>query len=90
MTNARLRNICLVDPCWRGPGFWFEAMDAPSPDGGGTIHVAVWVPPEQAETRVAAPSSRRPARAREFAPAWWTLADAAGNEADLATTKGHD
>jgi hypothetical protein len=24
----------------------------------------------------------------DFAPAWWTLADAAGNEADVATTKG--
>jgi len=26
----------------------------------------------------------------QFAPAWWTLADAAGNEADIATTKGRD
>jgi hypothetical protein len=26
----------------------------------------------------------------EFAPSWWTLADAAGNEADIATTKGRD
>jgi 4a-hydroxytetrahydrobiopterin dehydratase len=25
-----------------------------------------------------------------FAPAWWTLADAAGNEADIATPKGRD
>jgi hypothetical protein len=25
-----------------------------------------------------------------FAPAWWTLADAAGNEADIATTTGRD
>ena len=24
----------------------------------------------------------------EFAPSWWTLADAAGNEADIATTMG--
>ena len=24
----------------------------------------------------------------EFAPSWWTLADAAGNEADIATTTG--
>lgn len=23
----------------------------------------------------------------DFAPAWWTLADAAGNEADIATPK---
>jgi hypothetical protein len=26
----------------------------------------------------------------QFAPAWWTLADAAGNEADIATTTGRD
>jgi hypothetical protein len=26
----------------------------------------------------------------EFAPSWWTLADASGNEADIATTKGRD
>jgi 4a-hydroxytetrahydrobiopterin dehydratase len=25
-----------------------------------------------------------------FAPAWWTLADAAGNEVDIATTTGRD
>ncbi|CAN5852876.1 hypothetical protein BH24CHL6_BH24CHL6_16530 [soil metagenome] len=25
-----------------------------------------------------------------FAPAWWTLADAAGNEADISTTTGRD
>jgi len=24
----------------------------------------------------------------EFAPSWWTLADAAGNEADVSTTMG--
>ncbi len=27
---------------------------------------------------------------RQFAPSWWTLADAAGNEADVATTMGRD
>jgi 4a-hydroxytetrahydrobiopterin dehydratase len=26
----------------------------------------------------------------EFAPSWWTLADPAGNEADIATAKGRD
>jgi 4a-hydroxytetrahydrobiopterin dehydratase len=26
----------------------------------------------------------------EFAPSWWTLADAAGNEADISTTIGRD
>jgi 4a-hydroxytetrahydrobiopterin dehydratase len=81
----------LVDPRSRGPSFWFEPMDEPRPDGGGAIHVAIWVPYEQAEARVATAlvAGGRVVR-DEFAPAWWTLADAAGNEADLATTMGRD
>ena len=76
----------LVDPRGRAPGFWFERMEQPRPDGGGAIHVAVWVPPEQAEARVAAALAAGGRMVRdEFAPSWWTLADAAGNEADVAT-----
>ncbi len=33
----------LVDPRRRAPGFWFERMEQPRPDGGGAIHVAIWV-----------------------------------------------
>ena len=81
----------LVDPRMRGPSLWFEPMGEPRPDGGGAIHVAVWVPPEQAEGRVAAALAAGGRLVRdEFAPAWWTLADAAGNEADIATTTGRD
>jgi 4a-hydroxytetrahydrobiopterin dehydratase len=81
----------LVDPRGRGPAFWFEPMDEPRPDGGGAIHIAVWVPPEQAEARVAAALAAGGRMVRDaFAPAWWTLADAAGNEADIATTMGRD
>jgi 4a-hydroxytetrahydrobiopterin dehydratase len=79
----------LVDPRGRAPGFWFERMEQPRPDGGGAIHVAIWVPYEQAEARVAAALAAGGRMVRdEFAPAWWTLADAAGNEADIATVKG--
>ncbi|MFN8512074.1 MAG: VOC family protein [Chloroflexia bacterium] len=79
----------LVDPRNRAPGFWFEGMDQPRPDGGGAIHVAVWVPYEQAEARVAAALAAGGRLVRDtYAPSWWTLADAAGNEADIATTKG--
>ncbi len=81
----------LVDPRSRGPSFWFEGMDQPRPDGGGAIHVAVWVPPEQAEARVAAALAAGGRIVRDqFAPAWWTLADAAGNEADVATVLNRD
>ncbi|HEU4355294.1 MAG TPA: VOC family protein, partial [Actinomycetota bacterium] len=81
----------LVDPHGRGPSFWFEPMDEPRADGGGAIHVAVWVPHEQAEARVAAALAAGGRLVRDgFAPSWWTLADAAGNEADIATTMGRD
>lgn len=81
----------LVDPRRVGPPFWFERMDAPRADGRGAIHVAVWLPPEQAEARVAAALAAGGRLVRdEFAPGWWTLADPAGNEADIATTHGRD
>jgi 4a-hydroxytetrahydrobiopterin dehydratase len=81
----------LVDPRSRGPAFWFEQMGEPRRDGGGAIHVAIWVPYEQAEARIAAALAAGGRMVRdEFAPSWWTLADAAGNEADIATTKGRD
>lgn len=49
------------------------------------------VPPEQAEARVAAALAAGGRLVRDrFAPAWWTLADAAGNEADIATTLSRD
>jgi len=81
----------LVDPRGRGVPFWFEQMDEPRKDGGGAIHVAVWVPYEQAKARIAAALAAGGRMVRdEFAPSWWTLADAAGNEADIATTKGRD
>ena len=79
----------LVDPRNRAPAFWFEQMEQPRPDGGGAIHIAIWVPYEQAEARIAAALAAGGRMVRdEFAPSWWTLADAAGNEADIATTVG--
>lgn len=81
----------LVDPRGRTVPFWFEQMDEPRPGGGGAIHIAVWVPYEQAEARIAAALAAGGRMVRDkFAPSWWTLADAAGNEADIATTKGRD
>lgn len=78
----------LVDPHERGPAFWFERMIEPRGDGGGAIHVAIWVPHEQAEARIAAALSAGGRMVRDqFAPSWWTLADAAGNEADISTAK---
>jgi 4a-hydroxytetrahydrobiopterin dehydratase len=81
----------LVDPHDRGTPFWFESMDEPRGDGGGAIHVGVWVPVEEAEARVAAALAAGGRLVRDdFAPSWWTLADAAGNEADVATVADRD
>ena len=81
----------LVDPHDRGPGFWFERMNEPRPGGGGAIHIGVWVPPEEAESRVAAALAAGGRMVRDdYAPAWWTLADPAGNEADVATIEHRD
>src|SRR2546430_3966728 len=81
----------LVDPRARTVPFWFEQMKESRADGGGAIHVAVWVPYEQAKARIAAALAAGGRMVRdEFAPSWWTLADAAGNEADIATVKDRD
>jgi 4a-hydroxytetrahydrobiopterin dehydratase len=81
----------LVDERDRGPAFWFESMDEPRADGGGAIHIAVWVPPDQAEARVAAALAAGGRMIRDdFAPSWWTLADSAGNEADVASVANRD
>jgi len=81
----------LVDPRGRGIPFWFETMHEPRPGGGGAVHIAVWVPFEQAEARVAAALAAGGRLVRDdYAPAWWTLADPAGNEADISTPKGRD
>jgi 4a-hydroxytetrahydrobiopterin dehydratase len=81
----------LVDPRGRGVPFWFEQMAEPRPGGFGAIHLAVWVPYERAEARIAAALGAGGHMVRDqFAPSWWTLADAAGNEVDIATVKDRD
>jgi 4a-hydroxytetrahydrobiopterin dehydratase len=81
----------LVDPHDRGAGLWFEQMGEPRKDGLGAIHVVVWVPYEKAKARIAAALAAGGRMVRdENAPSWWTLADPAGNEVDIATTQGRD
>jgi 4a-hydroxytetrahydrobiopterin dehydratase len=79
----------LVDPADRDPAFWFEGMDQPRGDGKGAIHVAVWLPTELAEARVAAALAAGGTLISDAAaPSWWTLADAAGNEVCIGTIAG--
>ncbi len=80
----------LVDPRGIGPGIWFEQVEQ-AVVGRNRMHIAVWLPYEQAEARLAAAIA---AGGRviydEYAPAWWTLADPEGNEADIATIMYRD
>jgi 4a-hydroxytetrahydrobiopterin dehydratase len=80
----------LLDPHARGPSIWFQQMDAPRQQRN-RIHIDVFVPHDQAEARVAAALEAGGQLISDaFAPAWWTLADAEGNEVDVATWMGRD
>jgi 4a-hydroxytetrahydrobiopterin dehydratase len=80
----------VVDPHARGPSVWFQEMDAPRTQRN-RIHVDVFVPHDQAEARIAAAMAAGGRVVSDrHAPAWWTLADAEGNEVDVATWMGRD
>jgi 4a-hydroxytetrahydrobiopterin dehydratase len=80
----------LIDPRGRGAPLWFQRMDASRPQRN-RIHVDVWVPEEQAEARIAAAiAAGGHLVSDDHAPMWWTLADAEGNEVDVATTRDRD
>lgn len=75
----------LIDPRFRGPSLWFQQMDSPRPQRN-RFHIDVWVPHDQAEARVsAAIAAGGHLVSDRFAPSWWVLADAEGNEACIGT-----
>jgi 4a-hydroxytetrahydrobiopterin dehydratase len=75
----------VFDPDLQGPPFWFQQMDAPRPQRN-RIHIDLYVPHDQAEARVAAALAAGGHIVNdENAPGWWTLADAEGNEVDVAS-----
>jgi 4a-hydroxytetrahydrobiopterin dehydratase len=75
----------LIDPHFQGPPLWFQQMDAPRPQRN-RIHIDLYVPHNQAEARVAAALAAGGYVVNdENAPGWWTLADAEGNEVDVAS-----
>ena len=80
----------LLDPGARWPTIWFQPMDAPRTQRN-RVHVDVFVPHDQAEARIAAALEAGGHLVSDaHAPAWWTLADAEGNEADVATWQGRE
>lgn len=77
--------VDLIDPRSRDPLTYFQEMDAPRPQRN-RIHLDIWVPHDQAEARVkAALEAGGTLVTDEFAPNWWVLADAEGNEACVCT-----
>jgi 4a-hydroxytetrahydrobiopterin dehydratase len=80
----------LVDPRGLGPGIWFEQLDRTGAERN-RMHIAVWLPYEQAEARIAAAvAAGGTVIYDKRAPAWWTLADPEGNEADISTSMSRD
>lgn len=78
----------LVDPAGRHAGLWFQQMTEPRTERN-RFHLDVTVPHDMAEDRV-----RRALAAGgrlvtdDYAPSWWVLADAEGNEACICTWQG--
>jgi len=80
----------LMDPRFLGPPFWFQQMDAPRPQRN-RIHIDVYVPEDQAQDRIAAALAAGGHLVSDaHAPEWWTLADAEGNEVDVAPWPDRD
>jgi 4a-hydroxytetrahydrobiopterin dehydratase len=80
----------LIDRHGRGPSFWFQQMDAPRPQRN-RLHVDISVPHDQAEARIAAAIAAGGHLVTDrYAPEWWVLADAEGNEDCVATWMGRD
>jgi 4a-hydroxytetrahydrobiopterin dehydratase len=80
----------IVDPHRSTASFWFQQMDAPHPQRN-RVHIDVSVPHDQAEARVAAAvAAGGHLVTDEYAPMWWVLADAEGNEACVATWVGRE
>ena len=80
----------LVDPRGRGPALRFRHMEPPRQQRS-RLHVDLWVPYDEAEQRIVdALQAGGHLVSDEHAPMWWTLADAEGNEVDIATTSARD
>lgn len=78
----------LLDGDGRLPAVWFQQSDGRR-EQRNRIHVDVWVPHDQAVERIAAAIAAGGRLVTdEYAPSWWVLADAEGNEACVCTWQG--
>ncbi|MCP5030314.1 MAG: pterin-4-alpha-carbinolamine dehydratase [Actinomycetia bacterium] len=78
----------LADPLRSGPPMWFQVMDEPRTDRD-RFHIDVSVAHDEAADRIKAGLAAGGTLVSEdYAPAWWILADADGNEACICTWQG--
>jgi 4a-hydroxytetrahydrobiopterin dehydratase len=77
--------VTLIDPRGTGPSVWFQPMDEVRPERNH-IHFDVLVAADVAEERIAATIAAGGVLLNDaFAPSFWVLADAEGNEACVCT-----
>lgn len=83
-------DVELTDPMRIGAAFWFQQMDEPRTDRD-RFHIDVSVPHDEAASRIAAALAAGGRLVSDrFAPSWWVLADADGNEACVCTWQGRN
>jgi Glyoxalase-like domain len=82
-----VRRVCRCHQCAAGEGDAPDIDVRADADGLGTMHLVVWLPWDEAESRIAAglAAGGRVVR-HNIEEKFWTLADPAGNEVDVATT----
>ncbi|MFE0748815.1 VOC family protein [Gordonia sp. NPDC058843] len=82
---AEREPVDLVDPAGRLPSVWFQQMDEPRPQRS-RMHVDLWIPTDELHERLqAAITAGGQLLTDQYAPAFWVLADAEGNEVCLCT-----
>lgn len=80
----------VVDPAGLAPPIWFQRMDQPRPQRN-RIHFDISVPHDEAELRIEAALAAGGHMVNAgFAPAFWVLADAEGNEICVCTWQARD
>lgn len=78
----------LPSPDGQMPEIWFQVTD--DPGARGRTHLDIHVPHDRAQERVdAVLNAGGTLVTDEFAPSWWVLADADGNEACVCTCQVH-
>jgi len=80
----------IIDPAGQLPPMWFQQMDAPRPQRN-RVHFDITVAHDEAEARMRAAVAAGGRLVNDsFAPSFWVLADAEGNEVCVCTWTGRD